>query len=446
MSLVRSADLLAAVRHFLHHFLHYNKGLGKTIWVAYSGGLDSHVLLSLCHALRSELNFSLRAIHINHGISPHAASWEQHCKAVCTAYQIDYVARSVQLDLAAGISVEEAARIKRYAVFAECIQTGDILLTAHHQDDQAETTLLQLLRGAGPKGLAAMPTLKPLADGWHGRPLLTFPRDVLQDYAEAHRLCWVEDESNLNLKLTRNYIRHAILPLLKQRWPSVTATLARSAAHCSESQVLLEEFALDVCIRARGSRENTLSVLKLAALRPDQQRLVLRSWIQQQGFMLPDARKMASIQQNVLTAASDRRPCVRWQGVEMRRYRDDLFVLATLPPHDSKQVLAWQLEQPLALAELGTLQAALVSGQGLSADIKQVSVRFRQGGELACLPERGRHTLKNLLQEWGVLPWERDRIPLIFIEDMLVGVVGYFIDSQYAAKSGELGWQMKLQR
>jgi tRNA(Ile)-lysidine synthase len=438
--------LFAAIRDFCSHHGYQKRGYQKTYWVAYSGGLDSHVLLSLCAELRAIVPINVRAIHINHGLHPDANAWAAHCAQICEAYQIGYVVRSIQVDQQVGQSLEEVAREKRYATFADYLHDNDMLLTAHQQDDQAETVLLQLLRGAGLKGLSAMPSIKAFARGFHGRPLLPFARQVLERYANEHQLKWIDDESNQNINLTRNFIRHAILSPLKTRWPTVTATISRSAAHCAEAQVLLEGYTINEWQKVQGSKANTLSVEKLLRLEPSIQRLVLRTWIKQRGHAMPDAKMIETIRHDVLTAAWDSMPCVNWAVTELRRYHDDLYLMASLPAHDTQQIIDWNMNQFLTLPGIGTLQAAAVRGRGLRTDIKAVSVRFRRGGEIAHLSGRGRQTLKNLFQEWNIATWERDRIPLIFVDEKLVSVVGYFIDEAYAVKQNEDGNELILEK
>ena len=289
-----------------------------------------------------------------------------------------------------------------------------------------------------------MPSIKSFARGFHGRPLLAFHRTVLEQYAKEHQLKWIEDESNQNVKHTRNFIRKDIMPLLKKRFPSVTTTIARSAVHCAEAQTLLEKFAQDIYAQVKNPDEHTLSVAKLLQLDPAKQRLILRTWIEQQGYLLPDAKKMETILRDVLTAAWDRLPCVSWESVEVRRWRDALYVMTCLSPHDTQQIFAWDLTQSLNLSNTCILQTTLAIGSGLRADIKKVSVRFRQGGEVIDVPGRGRLTLKNLFQEWNVLPWERDRIPLIYAGQKLIAVVGYMIDAACVAKKDEKGWEICL--
>ncbi len=443
--LIQQADLqnvlLSSLRTLCHQF-----GLDKTYWLAYSGGLDSHVLLSLCCSLRSEFAINIRAIHINHGLSPNAVAWAKHCKKTCEENGIDFIEHTLSLHLETGDSLEEEARAQRYAFFADCLEEGDVLLTAHHQEDQAETVLLQLLRGAGLKGLSAMPLTKTFARGFHCRPLITFSRTLLRHYAEHQQLEWVEDESNQNTKFTRNFIRQQVMPLLKSRWPAVATTIARSAMHCAEAQALLEEHALELCAITKGIADNTLSVAKLRSFNAERQRLVLRVWIQQQRHSLPDARKIETIRQNVLTAAWDKMPCVAWGEVELRRFRDDLYLIKSLGVHDTQRTYTWDFSHPLHLSGIGYLHSSLALGLGLKAPTLPISIRFRQGGERIHVPGRGHHTLKNLFQEWGILPWERDRLPLLYIDDQLIGIVGYFIDPNYAAKPHEMGVEIWLER
>lgn len=366
--------------------------------LAYSGGLDSHVLLSLMVELRKQQPIMLRAIHVHHGLSPNADAWAKHCESVCKSLNVNYLEKHIKVNSHAG-SLEETARDARYAALADCLTEGEILLTAHHQDDQAETLLLQLMRGAGPKGLAAMPELKSFAKGWHLRPLLGFSREQLKAYAKAAQITWIEDESNANEKLSRNFIRQQVMPLLKSHWPAAQAAMSRSAQHCAESQALLEEYALSDYQKIKGSRPATLSVKGLLSLDAEKQRLMLRIWISERGYALPNSKKLASIQQTVLTAAPDRMPRVAWGSVEVRRYRDDLYIRCC--------------EEPL--------------GGGAEATMgDDYTMRFRQGGERLYIPKRGNLSLKNLFQEWGVPPWERDKVPLIYKDDELVGVVGFY--------------------
>lgn len=396
----------------------------NTYWVAYSGGMDSHVLICACAEMRDRYHVNLHAIHINHGLSAQSALWAKHCADVCAAFSIPYDAFVIEVIAEEGKSIEEIAREKRYALFAEVLGEGDVLLTAQHQDDQAETMLLQLFRGAGPKGLAAMPVIKPLGYGTQFRPFLNLPRATLQKFALERKLKWIEDESNHQKTFNRNYIRHDILPLLKNRWPAINHTLSRSAAHCAEAQGLLEEFAASIEKQACGSKPSTLSVTKLLKLSDEKQKLVLRYWISTQAYPLPDMKKLQSILINVLRARWDKMPCVAWQGTEVRRHRDDLYVMPALVPHDVTTVYRWQPNQPLSLRGIGVLEGKIKDRKAFPS----ITVAFRRGGETLHLPNRGPHKLKHLFQEWGIPPWERDRIPLLYIDNRLISVVGHWTD------------------
>jgi tRNA(Ile)-lysidine synthase len=377
-------------------------GTDKTYWIAYSGGVDSHVLLSLFHVLCQTQPLKLHAIHIHHGLSPHASDWSAHCKAVCAQLQIDFVERKINLDLQPGQSLEEIAREKRYAVFAEHMQAGDVLLTGHHQDDQAETLLLQLLRGSGVKGLAAMPMTKPFAGGVHARPLLMTSRAEIMQYAASHSLHWIEDESNRHVAFSRNFLRQEIMPILLKRFPSATQTIARSAEHCREAESILNELATEKLASVAGKVAGTLSVSKLLLLSPALQRLVLRTWIANAHYSLPDTKKLSVMMHDVLQARQDAMPCVKWGHAMLRRYRDDVFVLPILSP-------------PVAIPDEWL--------------VNRYTIRYRQPGEVVTLLKRGRLNLNHLMQEWGVPPWERDHLPLVFEQGVLVAAVGYFIGS-----------------
>lgn len=372
-------------------FCHAN-GFERTYWVGYSGGLDSHVLLHALAQVRIEYPIQLKAIYINHGLSQQAAAWAEHCAQVCQQFNIDFADHSIQINSSSHDSLEELARDGRYTVFAGLMGSQDLLCTAHHQDDQAETVLLQMLRGSGPKGLAAMPRIKPFAQGWHARPLLDFTRDELKNYADQHQLKWIEDESNSNTHFTRNFLRHDILPLLKNRWPSVTEVLARVADNCAEAQHVLDTVVEPLLHSVTGSVANTLSVTKVLHLNEIQQRHVLRAWLEQLHFPGLPAIKLQQIQKDILQAREDKTPYFTWRGVELRRYRDDLYAMSSLPLHDAQQAFIWDdLSQPLVLPGIGTLRAELSLGKGLRSDINNISVRFRQGGEVLHLPGRTCH-------------------------------------------------------
>lgn len=428
--------------------------------VAYSGGIDSHVLLHAMGQLRAQLpGVEVRAVHVDHGLHPQSASWALHCMQVCSQLDVPCDVLAVNARASSGTSPEAAARAARYAAFRGIVRSGDLLLTAHHQDDQAETLLLQLLRGAGPRGLAGMAKISRFGTAWLGRPLLEFSRAALSEYAAAQRLDWIVDPSNADIRFDRNYLRHEILPALQRRWPAASATLARSAQHCAEAAGLLQALAQNDLQATRippsdapaegkaagrkkefqpaMERESGLSVSRLLALSPVRQRNVLRFWIEQAGLPLPQQRHLERLQNDVLRAAADAEPCMYWPGAEVRRYRDALYAMPPLAPFDELQQWKWNFDAPLRIAGAGLVTASPNQGTGLRAEAcaSDVRIAFRGGGERIRPAGRAHHvTLKNLFQEAGVPPWRRNRVPLLYIGDRLAAVAGYWYAEEFAAR------------
>jgi tRNA(Ile)-lysidine synthase len=420
-------------------------------WVAYSGGVDSHVLLHALAALRPRLPCSVAAVHVNHGLQAGAGAWDEHCRAVCAGLGVPYVTLRVDGRAAAGESREAAARAARYAVLKEWLPQGHYLLTAQHQDDQSETLLLQLLRGSGVKGLAAMPWLAPFGGGYLLRPLLGCGHGALLDYARVNHLGWVDDPSNQDISLDRNFLRHEVLPVLRRRWPALSATLSRSARHCAEAAQILEELARqDLPALADGSKD-TLPVSGLLRLAPERQRNLLRHWLTRMDGSSPSEAVLARIAHDVLGSRADAEACVRWGARELRRYRDRLYLLPRLPRHDSPIALAWRPETALELPRAGgILSASRRTGGGVRAaafEGAEVRVSWRRGGE-RCRPagRRHRHALKKLFQEVGIPPWERGRIPLVYIGAELAAVADLWVCDPFVAGPDEPGFTIRWDR
>lgn len=422
-------------------------------WVAYSGGRDSHALLHAMAGLRGCYPADLRAVHIDHGLHSQAATWAEHCRRVCAGLDVAIELRELTLDRPAGESVEALARGARYRALAEVLGPGDLLLTAHHQDDQAETLVLQLLRGSGPSGLAAMPRLATFPPGLLVRPLLGFSGHQLADYARLKGLSWIEDPTNRELDFDRNFLRHEVFPLLRRRWPGMGKTLARSARHCAEAQSLIDQLARVDLRDLQGERAGVLSVSALRGLPPPRCRALLRHWLREQGYSVPDTVRLDRVLDEVLTAGGDRMPLVHWAGAELRRYRDGLYLLRPLPPHDPRLRLAWDGKARLRLPEgLGALAVQPVKGRGIDSRRWRrlaLQVGFRRGGE-RCRPVGHGHTrsLKALLQERGVVPWMRERIPLVFLGGQLAAVGDLWLCEEFSAAPGqegvELCWDREL--
>lgn len=423
--------------------------------VAFSGGLDSQVLLHALAARRERLPAPLTAVHVNHNLQPDAPAWAEHCRAVCAVPGIDYRVLSVQARPLPGESPEAAARAARYRALADAVPSGGVLLTAHHRDDQAETLLLQLLRGAGPKGLAAMPERMTIAGVPLLRPLLDVGRDALREYARQQGLTWVDDPSNARTDYDRNFLRHEILPRLRSRWPAVGDTLARCAGHQAEAAQLLEALAeadwgQSTCSSSmKTGAVPPLAVSTLLHLSPPRRANLLRHWLHLRGVSMPSTAVLERIDQDLLHAAPDAEPLVRWGAVRLRRYREGLYLDDVLEEESPSRCLDWRPDQPLSLPG-GVLSAVPAQGGGVALHHLpggNLQVRFRQGGEsLRPAGRRERHSLKHLFQESGVPPWERARVPLIYRGDELLAVAGYWVCAEFQARTDEPGMRFMWSR
>lgn len=412
-------------------------------WLAFSGGLDSTVLLHALSQLGKKLPAPLAVIHVDHGLAANSAAWASRCRQQCEALGLSLQQEQVVVD-SRKRGVEAAAREARYDVFTSVLGEGEMLLTAHHQDDQAETLLLQLLRGGGVRGLAAMPEYRPFAAGWLGRPLLGFSRESLQGYAETQGLTWIEDPSNFDTTLERNFLRHELLPLLEQRRGGMNSLLARSAGHFAEAAGLLDELAAQDLAHTAVAGERALSIPLLQALPTARQRNLLRHWLRRLGLSIPDSRNLQRILDELLPAAVDAEPLVSWRGTELRRYRDRLYAMSPLPPLPQEwSPLRWSGEAVTVLpGGLGELQLIRSIGNGLREEllVGKVTIGWRRGGEVLLLPGRGgHHALKKLYQEVALPPWQRGRRPLLYIDGQLAQVAGLWTDSRFACGVNEQG-------
>lgn len=389
--------------------------------LAFSGGLDSTVLLHLLAHLRDRQALPpISAIHVHHGLQAVADAWVEHCRAQCTALHIPLVVRHVQV--AAGASLERAARQARYAAFAEALGAGEVLLVAQHRDDQAETLLLRLLRGAGVRGLAAMPASRPLASGTLLRPLLGVARTELEAWARAEGLQWIEDPSNRDTSLARNFLRHEIVPRLTQYWPAASAVLARDAEQLAEADALLGELAaLDLQAAAAPAQPDwlglpSLQLAPLVALSEARQRNALREWLRV--LALPPEREHWAGWRDLRDAVVDAAPLWRLDGGELRRAGGRLWWLSgDWLQAPAEPVVDWP--EPTQLLELPGNGQVWLEGQ---VPAGRLQIRYRQGGEVLDLPGRGRRDLKRLLQESALPAFVRGRLPLLYAGEALVAV------------------------
>lgn len=419
--------------------------------VALSGGVDSIALLAALAGDRSRAKrrgLRIRAVHVHHGLHPNADRWASHCETVAAQLGVPLTILRVKVARPRGSSLEAAARAARYEALSSALQPGEALLTAHHEDDQLETVLLQLLRGAGVAGLAAMPEAAPFATGRLVRPMLTCSRAEIESWARAQGLTWVDDDTNADEHLDRNYLRRRVLPAIRERWPSAASAVSRSAKHAAEARRLLDAVALADVERAANGRE--LSVTRLRALDADRRRNAVRFWIARAGVALPDTRRLDEIVGPLLEARADANPEVAWNGVRVQRHAD---LLALMPAHEKAASSGtsewhWRAQPTLALDGGGTLTLQPDDHGPLDLDAlpERLTLQGRRGGE-RLRPSRGRptKTLKALLQEARVPLAERERLPLVFAGDRLIAAGDRWIEASVQAQEctprrGRLVW------
>jgi len=406
--------------------------------VAFSGGIDSTVLLHALSCARDQQLAEIIAIHVDHGLHADSRNWEIHCRQFAGQLGVSYISKQVAVDDDLRGGPEAAARQARYALLQTLVRHGDCLLSAHHEEDQAETLLLNLLRGSGLAGLAGIGAAQSFGRGRLLRPLLGVPAAALHDYAKHHELRWIEDPSNADTRFDRNFLRAEILPRLASRWPAVAARLRQSADLASEASALLRELA-DIDLAAAGSPER-LDLEALRSLSPQRQRNLLRQAISLCGLPPPPATRLYQAVHELLPAREDAQPLVAWPGAELRRYRNHVYVMPAMArlPDEQAQVL-----RPAATLDLGPGMGRLVLRPevegGIDPELARAGlrVRYRQGGEQirpaghACT-----HKQKKLLQQQGIVPWMRSRLPLLYAGEKLVAVADLWIAKECSHDAG----------
>jgi tRNA(Ile)-lysidine synthase len=430
-------SLLNSIKKSMHEF-----ASDAPLCVALSGGVDSVVLL---HGLVLQKRFSsIRALHINHQLSDNADSWQRHCESLCASLEVPLTSISVDVRSELGANqegLESAARNCRYQAFEKDIGAGETFLLAHHADDQYETMLLRLMRGAGPGGLSGIPARRVLGLGRLYRPLLALPRQTLLDYAQVSQLSWVEDESNQDSRFDRNFCRNEVLPLLATRWPSYRSCWAKSSQLLGEADELMQALAeLDI---ADAATKNSL-VLNLDALQLlSQSRLrnAIRYWLLSLGLDDLGWGKLNAIVVAFDSAEHKTRTLVQANDFRLMTYAGKLYAL---PPAQEliNQSLPWQLDtKECVLPGNGCLRLiSSVSVPAMSIDrlrMKDVQIRYRQGGEELKLPGRPTKSLKKLLQEAAIEPWLREQLPLIYIAEQLAFVPGIGVAENYSVSPSD---------
>jgi tRNA(Ile)-lysidine synthase len=409
------------------------------VYIGYSGGIDSHVLLHACTQL-PELKKKIVAVYVHHGLQSQASAWAIHCAEIAHSLNVALEIKYVNAQPMRGQSPEEAARNARYNAFKSLIQQDDLLLTGQHQEDQLETVLLQLFRGSGLRGLSGMPQLLAFGQGWLVRPLLSVSKKVIIDYAQQQALQFIEDPSNQSIVFDRNFLRLHIIPLLKQRWQSVDKTVARAAKHCAQADEILSTLVKQRFKTVYDATDCSINIMSLQAQGPTWQPYIIREWFAHLGLKMPSENTVQRILSEIIHSAQDRLPIMQAQGLSIRRYRLKLYVLR----HEEKTFIpcSWtQGHVEIRLSNQKILKAVLSDQGGLAKkhwDTAAIMIKMRQGGEVLELPNRqGHHTLKKLFQEAGIPPWIRQTIPLIYLNDELAAVGDLWMNKKfYTADQG----------
>src|SRR5258708_3799551 len=418
----------------------------KRVAIGLSGGMDSVVLLDLFHRLHASRELSLSAIHVNHQISPHAGEWEAFCRSLCERRAIALTVRRVQVT-PDGSGVEVAARRVRYRAYASI--DADFVALAHHLDDQAETLLLQLLRGAGPKGLAGMPVVRAQESAMDGkassprilRPLLDLRRKDIEAYAKSRRLEWVEDDSNTDSRYDRNYLRNELLVQLDARFPGYRETLARAARNLADYALLAEELAR---IDAQSLDRSAISAERLRQLSDARALNLLRQLFADRESLMPPRTRLEEALRQCREAGRDAEIQVTFGDAVLRCYRDRVELVENSPDMPSNWQSRWDGHHELVLPDgLGVLRSRAVVGEGIASrhfEIRAATVRGRSGGERMQPGEnRPRRALKSLLQEHAIPPWERSRMPLVFFGEQLAWVPAIGVAPELPAPPPEPG-------
>jgi len=393
--------------------------------VAFSAGMDSHVLLHVaCELLLGRDDVTLRAVHIDHGLQEDSEQWVRHAEFVCDGLGVPLITQKVDVEEQSD-GLEAGARLARYQAFADILHPGEQILLAQHADDQAETFLLQALRGSGPDGLASIPRKRTFADGFMARPLLLCPQKSLSNYAKANGLRWMEDPSNADLRFDRNFIRQEILPQLRKRWPATTQTLSRSALRSAAASQTLQDVGREDLELVRVQGCNELSITGLNALSRERVYNAIRAWVRLSGLRMPRLQDLREVSTSLLEAREDTAGLVNVRDYEFRRYKDHLYLLPGQPASESYSHEWGAPFDDLLITETGQLlskEACVQQGMVMPSH-GSITVRSRVGGELVKLGEPAFHkAVKKVLQEAAVPPWQRDTIPLLYIDGRLAAV------------------------
>ncbi|MAD77273.1 MAG: tRNA lysidine(34) synthetase TilS [Rheinheimera sp.] len=413
-------------------------GAAKVV-LALSGGLDSMVLLDLLCQARKQHVFQLQAVYVNHGLSADAQGWSEHCQRACIARDVEFFSRQINIERSANI--EAAAREGRYQALASFVDSATtILVTGHHADDQLETLILALKRGAGAAGLSGMAEQRPFAAGSLLRPLLSSTRQQIQHYATTHQLQWVEDSSNQDNRFDRNYIRNVVAPLLTGRWPAFADTARRSMQHLAQQQQLLDDYTEQALLLCADGRRLNLEALTQQV--PAQQDLVIRRWLARYKLN-PSSQWLQTLRQQVINARQDAMPQLVLGQCLLRRYQRQLYLEYHTTLATPESGLLWTMQNnlnlPAGLGELAVYQTPLAGRQAMqqcevTIVFGQLSLPFKPADQPHHKP------LKQWFKRWQLPPWQREQVPLLLHNGALVAVAGYASAISTTEADCWLGW------
>ena len=419
----------------------------KSVTVALSGGVDSVVLLHILHQLQKTHHFTLKASHVHHGLSKNADKWVKFCEKLCTKLSVPLDVHYIKLPQKKLLGIEGEARRLRYEKLLK--SQSDLVVLAHHEDDQAETFLLQLIRGAGVKGLSSMAHFDDSRGLW--RPLLNVTRIDIESYAKKHQLKWIEDESNLNIDFDRNFIRSKVLPILKNRFNHIIKVISRSSSHLAEAQNLLDDLAkIDLKNSLKSiNYKYKIQVKTLDKLSNSRAKNVLRYWLEINHQLMPPKDLLEELLRQVLTAKKDATIKIQLsKEYEIRRYQDEIYIVPKTQQTHKNYEMIWAGESEIILPNGQKLKFKKVKGRGINLkflDHQKLKIRNRKGGEFF-KPDSKRPTkkIKQLLQESDLPPWERKNLPLIFVGDELAALPNFGVDQKYQAGPQMTGLEVNL--
>lgn len=412
------------------------------IYIGFSGGKDSHVLLHLLSSI-PEIKSKITAVYVHHGLQAQADEWEQHCRTIATDSKVFFQCFRVNVSKKNRQSQEELARNARYQTFKSLLAEHDILLLAQHREDQLETVLLQLFRGAGVKGLSGMPVSAVWGAGHIIRPLLHISQTSIHTYAQHHHLRWITDPSNNDNDFDRNFLRNKIVPQLKQRWAALDKTIPRSARHCADSHFLNNILCTQLLHNIYDKNDNSLDIRQLLRLNKQQQHLIIRQWFHSMQLRMPSEKTVLTIVAEMLNAKPSVNPKIKHKTYCIRRYRHKLYGFKNDPMDLIETEKRWQKGcQQLHLN--GSILTLCRASEGVSQSLwrtSEVRVKFRTGSEkIKLVGRQGHHSLKKLFQEKAIAPWERATIPLIYLNDELVAIADLWMSADFCDTNNDC-WQ-----